>query len=241
MRDRYSVLLDLDGVISDTALIHAQAWQIVFDNVLDANEIKNVKFDIRADYIKYIDGKSRHLGIKDYLKIHSLNFPKGDKNSFDLSTIHGIGNRKNQIFRNLIDSQGAEIFPDAIRLIKKLLDLKIKIGLSSSSKNARYVLEKASLINCFDSVMDGIVAEKEGVASKPSPEFYDYASKLIGRPPNECIVIEDAIAGTQSAKNAGIGLVIGVSRRGDGAMLQDNGADIVVSTLDDLCESHFIN
>jgi HAD superfamily hydrolase (TIGR01509 family) len=241
MSVKYSVLLDLDGVISNTALIHAQAWKIVFDNVLDLNEIINVRFDICSDYLNHIDGKSRHIGISDYLKLHSLNFPMGEKNSSDLCTIHGIGNYKNKVFRNFIDSEGTEIFPDAIRLMKELLDLKIKIGLSSSSKNARYILENAGLINYFGSIMDGIVADERCIASKPDPQFYEYAAKLIGSPSSNCIVIEDAISGVQSAKNAGIGLVIGISRQGEPNILRENGADIVVSSLDELCLSLFVS
>lgn len=241
MHDKYSVLLDLDGVISNTALLHAKAWKIVFDEVLRFNRINDVSFVIDTDYFNFIDGKSRFVGIIDYLKTTSISLPMGDKNSHNLETVCGIGNRKNEIFRNLIDECGAEIFPDAIRFLKKISELKIKTGLSSSSKNARYVLDKANLINCFDSIMDGLVAEAEGVASKPHPDFYVYASKLIGRPPNQCVVIEDAIAGVESAKKAGIGLVVGISRRGEETILKNNGADIVVSTLDDLHDDFFNN
>lgn len=241
MTGKYSVLLDLDGVISNTALLHAKAWKIVFDEVLLFNRIKDVSFAIDTDYFKFIDGKTRFVGIVDYLKTISISLPMGDHNSNGLETVCGIGNRKNEIFRKLIDNHGAEIFPDAIRLIKKLTALEIKIGLSSSSKNARYVLDKANLVTSFDSIMDGLVAEAKGVASKPHPEFYVYASKLIGRPPNQCVVIEDAISGVESAKRAGIGLVVGISRRGEETILKDHGADIVVSTLDDLHETFFIN
>ena len=108
------------------------------------------------------------------------------------------------------------------------------IGLASSSKNARLILEKVLLSNCFKSILDGVVAEQNGVASKPDPDFYRYAAHLLGRNTNDCIVIEDAISGVVSAKQAGAGLVIGISRDGDGQALSQNGADLILSTLDEI-------
>ncbi len=225
-------LFDLDGVISDTASIHARAWKTVFDKVLICNGICNSRFDEYQDYFRFIDGKSRLTGIQDYLNACAIELPLGEDNSVGLDSMKGIGNSKNSVFLELI-KDGVSIFPDAVRFLEKLRKADVKFGLASSSKNARYVLEKAKLLDCFDSIMDGVVAEKLGIASKPSPEFYLHASSLLNCSPNDCIVIEDAISGVSSASHAGVGVVVGVSRVGDGEELLNHGADIVISSLDD--------
>ena len=131
--------------------------------------------------------------------------PLGSKESTGHDSIHGIGNTKNSIFREIVGSKEIPIFPDSIRLLAKLRARNVDIGLSSSSKNARFVLEKSKLVGYFKEIMDGLVAEREHIASKPHPAFYHHASLIMKRRPEECIVIEDAISGVVSANQAGIG------------------------------------
>lgn len=229
-----AVLFDLDGVISDTASVHAKAWKAVFDEVLTIDRRRYAPFAEPEDYLRYLDGKTRLAGIEDFLRSRAIDLPLGGADALGIDSIHGIGNTKNAIFRDLLDTSGVTIFNDALRLLETLRAAGSDIGLASSSKNARVVLEKAGLTGCFKSILDGLVAEENGVASKPHPAFYRYAAGLLGRSPERCIVIEDAISGVVSAKRAGTGLVIGISRHGDGQVLRANGADMVVSSLDEL-------
>lgn len=228
------VLFDLDGVISDTASVHAKAWKAVFDDVLTIDGRRYAPFAEPEDYLRYLDGKTRLAGIEDFLRSRAIDLPLGVANAAGIDSIHGIGNTKNAVFRNLLATNGVTIFADALRLIEMLQTVGADIGLASSSKNARLVLEKAGLTGCFKSILDGLVAEEYGVASKPHPDFYRHAASLLGRSPKQCVVIEDAISGVVSAKQAGTGLVIGIARHGDGQSLRANGADMVLSSLDEL-------
>ncbi|WP_445780235.1 HAD family hydrolase [Shewanella sp.] len=229
-----AVLFDLDGVISDTAVTHAQAWKAVFDQVLSSDDSKFTPFDEKIDYLRYVDGKSRQAGIADFLASRGIHLPMGDAIDSGIDSIQGIGNTKNAVFRALLETAGVKIFPDALRAIEKFRAGGVELGLASSSKNARLVLEKAGLSAHFKSILDGMVAEAQGVASKPDPAFYRCAANLVGRDPSQCIVFEDAISGVMSAKLAGAGCVVGVSRQGNENSLKEHGADIVLETLDEL-------
>jgi HAD superfamily hydrolase (TIGR01509 family) len=231
---RPAALFDLDGVISDTASVHAKAWRIAFDQALGRLGQTGRPFDEKIDYFLHVDGKMRQVGIEDFLASRGIVLPLGNASQNGLDTVNGIGNTKNAIFRDLIARDGVKIFEDALRLIDRLRRAGFELGIASSSKNARAVLERTGLLTHFGVIMDGLVAEKERVKSKPSPQFYQHAAVLFSRPPGECIVIEDALSGIASAKQAGIKLVVGIARSDDGAALRESGADIVVGSLDDV-------
>lgn len=228
-----AVLFDLDGVISDTASVHAKAWKMVFDLVLANTQHTFVPFD-EMDYLRYVDGKSRLVGITDFLRSRDIELHQGVVDDSGIETIHGIGNTKNTVFCDILELDGVTIFEDALRAIDTLRSNGADIGLASSSKNARVVLDKAGLTRNFKSIFDGKVAENDGVASKPDAAFYRHAATLLGQPPRKCIVLEDAISGVVSAKLAGAGLVIGLCRNGNEDALATNGADLIVSSLDEL-------
>lgn len=229
-----AVLFDLDGVISDTAVTHAQAWKIVFDQALLVNKKGSLPFDKERDYLRYVDGKSRQAGIADFLASRGIIFPLGEFSDDGINSIQGIGNRKNTIFRDLLEKNGVKIFPDALRAIQKLRASGVELGLASSSKNARNILDMVGLSVQFKSILDGVVAEASGVASKPDPDFYRFAADLLGFHPSDCIIFEDAISGVVSAKQAGAGYIVGVARRGNENELKEYGADLVLTTLDEL-------
>jgi HAD superfamily hydrolase (TIGR01509 family) len=231
---RPSILFDLDGVISDTASVHAKAWGMVFNDVLRHLHITDRAFQDAVDYHLHIDGKLRSAGIQDFLSSRSIALPPGPQDDRSLLTMHGIGNVKNALFRDLIATDGVKIFEDARRLITRLQEAGFELGIASSSKNARIVLEQSGLLHCFSAIMDGIVAEEKGVRSKPNPEFYRHAAFLLGHQPNSCIAIEDAISGIASAKQAGIRFIVGIARRSNNDALQAHGADLVLESLDNL-------
>lgn len=231
---RLATLFDLDGVITDTASVHAKAWRIVFDEALKRLGVTDRLFDEQVDYALHVDGKMRSKGIEAFLASRNITLSLGAADRDDLNTVYGIGNTKNALFRDLIAKGGVRIFDDARRLIAKLRDSDFELGIASSSKNARLVLEMSGLLDSFTIVMDGLVAERSGVSSKPSPQFYRHAAGLLGREPAECAVIEDAISGIVSAKQAGIKFVVGIARGVNPSALRANGADTVVGSLDDI-------
>lgn len=233
-RPQLAALFDLDGVISDTASVHAQAWRIVFDRVLTHLGHTGSTFDEKRDYELYVDGKMRQTGIEDFLASRGIKLPLGDLAATGLKTVNGIGNSKNAMFRDLIATNGVRIFDDSIRLIERLKAADIEMGIASSSKNARRVLEKSALLINFKAIMDGLVAEQDGIRSKPYPEFYVHAARLIGYAPDRCIVIEDALSGIASARQAGVKLVVAISRGNTADALRASGADMVVTSLDDV-------
>ncbi|NVK33316.1 MAG: beta-phosphoglucomutase family hydrolase [Rhodobacteraceae bacterium] len=229
-----AVLFDMDGVISDTASIHTKAWKAVFDQVLSNIDPSAPPFNETEDYLRYVDGKSRPAGIRDFLSSRNLQLPTGEVTDSNVNTICGIGNDKNQIFRKFLETEGVKLFEDALIALNTLKQNNALLGLASSSKNASLVLERTGLTEYFSSILDGEVAEENGIKSKPDPEFYTFAARLLGKLPEECIVIEDAISGVISARDAGAGLIIGIDRKGDGETLRTNGAGIVVSSLNEL-------
>ena len=230
----FSVLFDLDGVISDTTTAHIKAWNTVLRKTIEVHNKSHMPFLPAKDYPQYLDGKTRKAGIESFLKSRGIILPLGGTIDEGFNTVLGIRNEKNTLFRKLLKLDGLSIFEDSVRLMERLGILGVYMGLASSSKNARAILDQSGLTYRFKSIMDGMIAEKYNIASKPDPAFYLYAAELLGKSPQECIVLEDAISGVISAQRAGIKTVIGVARQNNANVLRDNGADITVLSLDEL-------
>ncbi len=209
-----AVLFDLDGVVSDTAAVHAKAWKRAFDDARESLRLPGRPFDEHGDYREFVDGKTREVGIADYLASLGVSIPLGGSEDRTPVSIRGIGNHKNGIFRVLLEQDGVRIFPDARTILADLRARDVRIGLASSSRNARTILEKAELLSCFDSIFDGVEAEVGAVRSKPHPDFYRAAASALGREPSDCLVFEDAVSGVDSAKQAGCRPIVGVVRLG---------------------------
>lgn len=229
-----AVLFDLDGVISDTTPLHSKAWKAVLDDVLNRSGRSGAPFSEESEYPVYFDGKTRRTGIESFFLSRHITLPLEGEEGTAADAILAIGNAKNAVFHELLMREGAHVFDDAVRLIARARAAGLDLGLASSSKNARAVLTECGLRDSFKVIVDGLYAEEHRLASKPSPDFYARAAALIGHEPGHCAVLEDAISGVRSAKWAGIGIVVGVARKGNAADLRSNGADIVVASLDEL-------
>lgn len=233
-----TAIFDMDGVITKTARVHANAWKLVFDEYLRLREKKDnqpFKEFTHEDYLAYVDGKPRLKGIKSFLASRGINLPEGDpEDSFDKETIYAIGNEKNLKFRQVLKTDGVEVYAPTLELINKFKDKEIRIGVVSSSKNCQYILEAASIIDLFDTRVDGVVAEQRGLEGKPEGDIFVTAALELESLPAESVVFEDAISGVQAGRNGGFGLVVGVARSNNVNALNENGADIVVTTLADL-------
>ena len=239
--DRFDgVLFDLDGVLTDTAALHAQAWKAMFDEFLqrwsEANDLPYEPFEIATDYRNHVDGRPRYEGVSAFLESRRIVLPRGqidDPPTAD--TTFGLGNRKNDMLHRLI-AEGVDPYPASVTLLDRLLADGIACAVVSSSRNARRVLEAAGLIDRFEVIVDGVVAADNQLPGKPAPDTFLEGARRIGTDPARTVVIEDAVAGVEAGRGGGFGLVIGVDRLGQAEALRRKGADIVVGDLGELLE-----
>lgn len=228
-------IFDLDGVITQTAKVHASAWKKMFDEYLQEKSSSGqdfVPFDINNDYRKYVDGIPRYEGVKSFLKSRGIELPLGSPDdSPDKETVCGLGNRKNQIFREYLKKNGVETYENAVDLVHRIKEKHLKTAVVSSSKNCSVVLKAAGLDEEFDVQVDGIISEKMNLKGKPNPDIFLEAAKRLNTKIKRSVVVEDALAGVEAGRRGGFGCVIGVNRTGRGSDLKDKGADIVVSDL----------
>ncbi len=234
-----AVLFDLDGVITDTAKLHAACWKKVFDAFLKSRADRTGEpfqpFDLQVDYEKYVDGKLRYEGVQSFLDSRRIKLPYGDpRDSSDKETICGLGNRKDQLFDTDLKKEGVEVFQGTVAWLRHLRKRGIKTAVVSSSRHCRAVLEAVGIADLFQAQVDGNVTEKSNLKGKPAPDTYLRASEMLGVQPQRAVVVEDALSGVQAGRKGNFGLVIGVDRLGDADALRKNGADLVVIDLGDL-------
>jgi len=225
-RERYdAVLLDLDGVITDTASIHARCWKQMFDEYLQkrATEKGEVfhSFEIDTDYRLYVDGKPRFDGVRDFLTSRGIQLSEGSLDDPpDFETVCGLGNRKNELVNKIIEDVGVEAYEGTVRLIHQLRHRGFKIAVVTSSQNCTAVLKAAKLDDFFDGQVDGNTIHAQNLAGKPAPDTFLMGAKLLGAQPTRAIVIEDALSGVEAGSAGGFGLVIGVARKGNAEELR---------------------
>jgi beta-phosphoglucomutase family hydrolase len=224
------VLFDLDGVLTPTAEVHMHAWQTMFTELFAAWEISPPYTE--QDYFEYLDGKKRYDGVASLLRSRDVEVPWGDPSDpSDADTVCGIGNRKNDVFSRVLRAEGIAPYPGSLALVDRLLAAGVPIAVVSSSKNAEEVLQVAGLRDRFAVVMDGVVAERENLPSKPAPDVFAEGARMLGVDPARSAAIEDAHSGVQSAAAAGFALVVGVDRGVGADTLLASGAHLVVDDL----------
>lgn len=236
-----AVILDLDGVITQTASLHAQAWQQMFNDYLqqrsDQRSDTYEPFDIDADYRCYVDGRPRYDGVRSFLESRGIELPQGQTDDEpDRETICGLGNRKNALFLDLLQQQGVKVYDDAVEQIRRWRAQGLKAAVVSSSRNCVRVLKTADLMDLFDTKVDGVDSDELGLEGKPAPDIFLQAARQLKVEPPQAIAIEDAIAGVKAGRAGQFGLVVGVARNGSSDVLKQHGADRVVHRLDELRE-----
>ena len=224
------VLFDLDGVLTPTAEVHMHAWRTMFTDLFSAWGISPEYTD--DDYYRYLDGKQRYEGVASLLRSRDVEIPWGDPSDPPTAdTVSGVGNRKNEVFAAVLRADGIAPYPGSLALIERLRAAGTPIGVVSSSKNAEEVLAAAGIRGFFPVVVDGVVAAREGLRSKPEPDMFAEGARMLGVDPARSAAVEDAHSGVQSASTAGFGLVVGVDRGAGAQALLDHGADLVVDDL----------
>src|SRR4051794_33727693 len=232
-------LFDLDGVLTQTAKVHAAAWKQMFDEFLrhHAEETGKpyVEFDAGRDYDLYVDGKPRLDGTRDFLASRGIELPEGkDDDPPGAPTINGLGNRKNDVVLKKIHDDGVETYAGSVDYVHKVRAAGLKTAVVSSSANTLDVLECTGLTDCFDARIDGVVAKERGLKGKPAPDTFLAGAAALGVGPEGAAVFEDALAGVAAGRAGNFRIVVGVDRVGQADELRSHGADIVVRDLSEL-------
>ena len=239
-RSQYdAVLLDMDGVITDTANLHAACWKQMFDEYLQKRATQRgevfLPFDLATDYRLYVDGKPRYNGVRDFLTSRGIQLPEGSPDDpAQAETVGGLGNRKNNLINEVIEEVGVEPYEGSVKLIHQLHHQEFKIAVVTSSQNCEAVLKAAKLDAFFEVRVDGNTIDAQQLAGKPAPDTFLMAAQRLGVEPKRAVVVEDAISGVQAGRNGNFGLVIGVARKGNAEELRHHGADLVVNDLVEL-------
>jgi beta-phosphoglucomutase family hydrolase len=234
-------LFDLDGVLTQTATVHAAAWKEMFDGYLREWAARTGEefrpFDPDADYAEYVDGKPRYDGVRSFLTARGIELPEGEANDPpDAETVCGLGNRKNELVMRIIREEGVEAYEGSVRYLEAARDAGLRSAVVSSSANAREVLVAAGIEEFFEARIDGVVAEREGLEGKPAPDTFVAGARALGVEPGEAAVFEDALSGVAAGLAGGFGCVVGVDRVGQAEALREHGASVVVSDLSELLE-----
>jgi beta-phosphoglucomutase family hydrolase len=223
-------LFDLDGVLTQTAKVHAAAWKQMFDEFLRQRDGADFQpFDIHDDYDKYVDGKPRSDGVRSFVESRGIALSDDE--------IAGLGNRKNTLVLKLIEEQGVQPYEGSVRYVKAAIEAGLRRAVVSSSTNCEAVLKAAGIDGLFEKVIDGHVTEREGLRGKPAPDTFLAGAKALGVDRSEAVVFEDALAGVEAGRAGKFGYVVGVDRVDQAKELAEHGADVVVEDLAELLEA----
>jgi beta-phosphoglucomutase family hydrolase len=241
-RDRFdAVLFDLDGVLTATARLHSACWKRMFDEYLQRRAAQTgepfVPFEIATDYKEQVDGKLRYDGVRSFLSSRGIDLPWGDPDDPpDRETVCGLGNRKNELIGELLETDGVDVYEESVAWARHLREQGFATAVVSASKNCERVLRAAGIEDLFDTRIDGVVAGELGLPGKPAPDTFLEGARRLGVAPERAVVVEDAVSGVRAGRAGGFGLVIGVDRSGDPEALRAAGADVVVADLGELLE-----
>ncbi len=233
-----AAVFDLDGVITKTAVVHTKSWKKVFDAYLKekaGKENKPFREFTQDDYLNYVDGKPRYHGVDSFLKSRNINLPWGDPADHpSMETVCGLGNRKNKAFLETLEKEGAEVYPSTKKILFELKDAGVKLGVASSSKNCKAVLEAVGLLSLFEARVDGVVSAELNLNGKPAPDIFTKACEIMNADPSQSIIVEDALSGVQAGANGNFALTLGVARKGNTAELEKNGANYVITDFEEI-------
>lgn len=225
-------LFDLDGVLTQTAKIHAAAWKEIFDAYLrersQATGDPFMPFEV-ADYTRYVDGKLRIDGARSFLASRGIVLIEG--------AIAELAGRKDEVMVALLRERHVQTYAGSVRFVEAVRKAGLRTAVVSASRHCQEVLESAGIADFFDVRVDGVNAAAEHLAGKPKPDTFLAAAQAIGADPSQSAVFEDALAGVEAGRAGHFGFVVGVDRVGQANELRRHGADIVVTDLGTLLEA----
>lgn len=233
--DMAGVVFDMDGVITDTARSHASSWEEMFNGFLReraGSTGESFRPFTEDDYLTYVDGKPRYDGVRSFLESRGIDLPEGSPDdSPDRATVCGLGNRKNNLFLDMLRDGGADPYASTVRVIERLRRRGAGVAVITSSRNSEEVLGSAGVRELFEVKVDGIDCARLGLAGKPEPDIFLEAARRLDVAPERAAVVEDALAGVEAGRRGGFGVVVGVDRSGQAEELAAAGADLVVTDL----------
>jgi beta-phosphoglucomutase family hydrolase len=232
-------LFDMDGVVTQTAVVHAAAWKEMFDEFLrqhaESTGTEFVPFDSRAEYDAYVDGKPRLDGTRSFLESRGIELPEGKPDDPPgTPTIYGLSNRKNDLVLAKVAAGGVQVYDGTVTYIRSVREKGMSTAIVSSSANTELILNSAGLAGLFDVRVDGVAAKKRGLRGKPAPDTFLAAAEALNVPASRAVVFEDALAGVEAGRAGHFALVVGVDRVGQAAELREHGADVVVQDVAEL-------
>ena len=232
-------LFDMDGVVTQTAVVHAAAWKEMFDDFLrqhaESTGTEFVPFDAHAEYDAYVDGKPRLNGTRSFLASRGIDLPEGTPDDPPgTPTIYGLSNRKNDMVLAKLAAGGVQVYEGSVTYISAVRSAGISTAIVSSSANTVQILDSAGLAGLFDVRVDGVIAKERGLTGKPAPDTFLAAAEALKVPASRAAVFEDALAGVEAGRAGHFAIVVGVDRVGQAEQLRKHGADIVVKDLSEL-------
>jgi alpha,alpha-trehalose phosphorylase len=239
LRNFDAVLFDLDGVLTTTRAVHAAAWRRALNEFLSGWDARRgtttARFDDRADYATYVDGKPGQEGVRDFLASRGIELPEGEPDSRpEEESLWGLGNRKQLLVEQQLERIGVQVFPGSVAWVRELREAGLKTAVVSSSSSCAAVLRYAGITNLFDARVDGDTTLELHLSGKPAPDTFLEAARQLGVSPGRAIVVDDTLAGVEAGRAGGFGLVVGVDRSGSADRLAGRGADLVVGDLGEL-------
>ncbi len=234
-------LFDVDGVLTETAIVHRAAWKRTFDAFLrdypGLSAEQSREFS-DADYNSFVDGKPRHDGVRDFLASRAITLPEGSSDDpDDAATVHGIANRKNKRVLAELEEHGVIPYQGSLRYLEAARSAGLRIAAVTASANGEAILDAGGFTQYCEARIDGLVAAREHLRGKPAPDPFLAGARALGVEPSEAAVFEDALSGVAAGRAGNFGFVIGVDRVGQADALREHGADIVVDDLDDLLQA----
>jgi trehalose-phosphatase len=234
-----AIIFDLDGVITDTASVHAAAWKGMLDELLSRHAARSgapyAAFDVDSEYRTHVDGKPRLDGLRSFLDSRGITLPEGEAGDPPgADTLHGRARQKNLDFLKRVKERGVNVFESSVKLIHSAKTHGLKTAVISSSKSCAMILDSAGLSDLFDVRVDGVDSEILGIPGKPAPDIFLEAARQLAVAPKRAVVVEDAVSGVRAGRAGGFGRVIGVARGGGQEALHENGADAVVADLSEV-------
>jgi HAD superfamily hydrolase (TIGR01509 family) len=231
-------LFDLDGVLTRTATVHMAAWKRTFDGFLRAHDPAAPEFS-QFDYNRYVDGKPRADGVRDFLASRGITLPEGSPGDPpETPTVQGIASRKNGLVLAELEEHGVEVYPGSVRYLRAVKEARLATAVVTASANGEQVIDAGGFADLIDVRVDGVVAACEGLRGKPYADTFLAGARLLGVEPAAAAVFEDAVAGVAAGRAGRFGYVVGVDRVGHADELVAAGAGVVVQDLAELLEEH---
>jgi Cof subfamily protein (haloacid dehalogenase superfamily)/HAD superfamily hydrolase (TIGR01509 family) len=218
-------LFGLEGVLTQTANLHAKAWKHLCDYYLRerarASGLPFIPFDVVRDYSLYFDGKSPLDGLRLFLVSRQIELPE--------HTVRALTDRKGERLVELLQHERVETYEGSVRYVQAARAAGLRTAVVSASKHCAEILLSAGIADLFDARVDGAFATAEHHDGTPPPNVYLAAAQALGVDSEEAVVFEDEPIGVAAARAGHFAYVVGVDRLGQAAELRRHGADIVVT------------